>query len=97
MEKSLRFNKGKLKWSYVDFRSLEPMVRVLEFGVTKYKPMNWKIGLDKDEIMESLLRHAFAILSGEDIDPESGLPHIGHLQCNAMFYAYHKAKDDEKT
>ena len=27
-----RFNDGKLQWSMVDFKSLEDMVRVLEFG-----------------------------------------------------------------
>lgn len=42
IEKALRYNKNKLKWSYVDFPSLEPMVEVLMFGAEKYAPDNWK-------------------------------------------------------
>lgn len=83
-----RFNEGKVQWSLVDFKSLEPMVKVLEYGAKKYARENWKKGLPTLEICESLLRHTFAFMSGEDNDPESGLPHIGHMQCNLMFLAY---------
>lgn len=81
----LRFNEGKPKWSLVDFEALEPMAQVLAFGAQKYDAHNWRNGLKVTEVCESLLRHVFAILNGEDVDPESGLPHVGHAQCNAMF------------
>ena len=32
-------------------------------------------------------------MDGQENDPESGLPHIGHILCNAMFYQFHKDKD----
>lgn len=100
--KALRFNKGKLKWSYVHFRSLEPMVKVLEFGARKYAPDNWKKGLKRDEVLESMQRHIAALMDGEEIDQESGESHIGHIQCNAMFYNYlfqnnKFTKEDEKS
>ncbi len=88
MEQADRFNEGKPKWSLVDFKSLEVMVRVLEFGSAKYGKFNWQRGLDKKEICESLLRHVFSYLSGELIDPESGISHVGHIQANAMFLEY---------
>jgi len=84
----MRFNNDKLRWSLIDFDSLEDMVRVLEFGAEKYDDNNWKKGLKTTEITESLMRHLFAYLRGEDIDPESGLPHTGHIMCNAMFLSY---------
>ena len=31
-----RFNTGKLKWSLLSWKALEPMVRVLMFGAEKY-------------------------------------------------------------
>lgn len=31
-----RNNKGKRKWSLVDFKALEPMIQVLEYGRDKY-------------------------------------------------------------
>ena len=87
-KKGLRYNKGKLKWSLVHWESMEPMVEVLEFGAKKYAAHNWKNGFDKTEILESMMRHLTALMDGENIDKESGLPHMGHIQCNTMFYNY---------
>ena len=85
----LRFNEDKLQWGLVDFEALENMVRVLEYGEKKYDAHNWKKGLPYVAVMESMLRHIYAFLRGEDIDPESGLPHTGHIMCNAMFLDYY--------
>lgn len=98
--KGLRYNANKTKWSLVDFPSLVPMVKVLEYGADKYTIKdelgkivatgrdNWKKGMVTSEVAESLLRHTFALLQGEINDPESGLPHVGHIMCNAMFLQY---------
>ena len=96
-EKSLRFNNGKPRWSLVHYESMIPMIRVLEFGADKYAPENWKKGLDLKEILESMQRHLAALMDGEEFDKESGVSHMGHIQCNAMFYNYHKNKLDGKT
>lgn len=88
MERANRYNTGKPSWSLVDFKSLEPMVKVLEYGAIKYTPDNWKKGLPTLETCESLLRHTFAFMNGEDADPESGLDHLGHMMCNVMFLVY---------
>lgn len=88
VETGSRYNEGKLKWSYVSFKALEPMVRVLMFGAEKYAPFNWTKGLKYTEICESLLRHIHAFLDGEDNDPESKLEHVGHILCNSMFLSY---------
>ena len=87
-EQALRYNQDKLQWSLVDFNSLEGMVRVLEYGADKYARDNWKKGMPVTKISESLMRHLFAFLGGEDIDPESGCRHISHVLCNAMFIEY---------
>lgn len=86
--KADRHNKGKMKWSLVHFKSLEPMIEVLEFGAKKYAPDNWKKGLDKKEILESMMRHLAALMDGESKDSESGISHMGHIMCNAMFYNF---------
>lgn len=84
-DKALRYNSGKAKYSMLDLTCLEPGVRVLEFGANKYARDNWKKGLPLSEILDSLLRHIGAIQRGEFIDLESGLSHVGHIQCNALF------------
>lgn len=95
MEKAIRFNEGKPKWSLVHFKSLIPMIKVLEFGAEKYAPFNWQKPMDTTEILESLQRHLAALFDGEDLDEETGISHMGHIQCNAMFYNYHKNKKNE--
>lgn len=89
----VRFNAGKLRWSLVHYKSLEPLVQVLMFGAQKYDDHNWKKGLPKEQILESMQRHLAALMDGEQNDPESGLPHIGHIMCNAMFYSYFMDKE----
>lgn len=90
-----RYNDGKRIWSLVDFDSMEDLVKVLEFGKDKYSIDNWKKGLTYESVMDSLLRHSFAFLNGEDLDSESKLPHTGHILANAMFlsYMYKNRKD----
>lgn len=96
-----RFNTTKPQWSLVDFQSLEPMVQVLTYGAKKYTRNNWKKGLPTRETCESLLRHTYAFMQGEDIDLESGLSHLGHMQCNLLFLAQtlreHPEHDNRKA
>ena len=91
-EKASRFNEGKPKWSLVHYASLVPMIRVLEFGTKKYAPFNWQKPMDLKEILESMQRHLAALFDGEETDKESGISHMGHIMCNAMFYNYHKER-----
>jgi hypothetical protein len=87
-EQALRYNQGKPQWSLVDFDSLEGLVHVLEHGARKYSKDNWKKGMPVTQVSESLMRHLFAFLRGEDVDPESGCRHISHVMCNTMFLEY---------
>jgi hypothetical protein len=88
-----RFNEGKLEWSLMNADAMGPMIQVLMYGCKKYERDNWKKACPKRlSLMDSLQRHALKIIAGESIDPESGLPHIGHLMCNAMFYSYWEQK-----
>lgn len=87
-ELAYRHNSGKPQWSLVDFEALKPMVDVLGYGAKKYAPNNWMKGLPYTQVIDSLMRHLVAFQNGEDIDQESGLPHVGHIACNAMFLSH---------
>lgn len=84
-----RYNAGKAPLSMIleARHALEGMAGVLEFGAAKYARGNWHKGLPHADICDSMLRHISAYLSGEDIDPESGKPHVDHIFTNAMFLA----------
>jgi hypothetical protein len=90
--KAMRFNEGKAQWSLVHFNSLIPFVRVLEFGAQKYDRDNWMKDMELNKILDSAQRHLAAMMDGEELDQESGLPHAGHVMCNMMFYVYHLNK-----
>lgn len=85
---AMRFNEGKLEWSLIDFKQLEGMVRVLQFGAKKYDRDNWKKGLPMRQQCESMMRHLVAIMSGEVRDKETGEYHWHCIQCNAMFMGH---------
>lgn len=84
----LRFNTGKPAWSLMNYKAMEPMLDVLAYGANKYARENWQKGLVLHEVLESMQRHLAALMDGETHDEESTLWHIGHIQCNAMFYSY---------
>jgi len=88
LKNASRYNTGKLKWSLVSWHALAPMVEVLMFGAAKYDSWNWVKGLKYTEICESLQRHLYAFMQGENNHQESKLSHIGHILCNAMFLSY---------
>lgn len=81
-------DQDKLPMHLIDVDALEGMVRVLQFGMNKYSANNWKGGISYTRLIGAALRHTFAILRGQDLDPESGEPHVDHLQCCAHFLSF---------
>ena len=87
----LRYNKNKPRYDLVHPHAMEGMVSVLTAGANKYAERNWEAGMDWTTVLASMKRHIAAFERGEDYDPETGLLHIDHVQCNAHFLsAYYK-------
>ena len=60
------------------------VAKVMTYGAEKYAAYNWMEGFDWTLLSDAIERHATAFNCGEDIDPESGLPHLAHIACSAM-------------
>jgi len=85
-----RLNTGKPMMSLIPLIGLRSAAQVFEYGRAKYAAWNWAKGMPWSVPVDCMLRHLEAIQRGEDIDPESGLPHIGHLMCNALMLATYR-------
>ena len=54
--------------------------QALECGAIKYGPWNWRDNnVELMTYLGAMKRHIDAIIDGEDIDPESGAHHLGHV------------------
>ena len=76
---------GKLRPTLVPASLVPAVAAIREYGCAKYHdPENWR-KVEPQRYRDALYRHWLAYLSGEEIDEESGLPHLWHLACNAAF------------
>jgi hypothetical protein len=64
--------------------------RVFDYGRRKYAAWNWAKGMAWSVPTACATRHLLAILRGEENDPESGLPHRGHVMCNLVMLAQYE-------
>lgn len=81
----VKHDQDKPRMDLLDPEALEGVARVLSFGARKYAEHNWRKGLAISRLLGAALRHIFAHLRGEDLDPESGLMHLDHAACCLMF------------
>lgn len=92
---------GKPMVDQVPPAALLEIAKVFTYGVDKYGHFNWQEFADEwtwNQLYASCLRHLLAWQDGEDIDPESNLPHLAHAGCNIMMLltliVKGKGKDD---
>ncbi len=84
MSEAKKFDTGKPMMSLLSPYALEQVAMVLTFGAEKYDKHNWRKGMDWSRLLDASMRHINAFNNGEDIDQESGLPHIAHAMCCLM-------------
>lgn len=94
-----RYNDGKPDLSLIPLCTLEDEARVWMYGKRKYAAWNWAKGMDWSIPLACALRHLAAFQRGEDIDKESGLPHLAHAMCNLRMltlYSYTYPEGDDR-
>jgi len=83
-----KHDQGKPRFELIPATALAEVAKVMAFGAGKYGDHNWRTGPDFftwTRLSGALLRHTFAWMRGEDLDPETGLSHMAHAACNALF------------
>lgn len=94
-----KFDDGKADLSLLPPEALVAIAEVLTFGAKKYAPHNWRKGFKWTRLFASLVRHLFAWLRGEDLDPETGKSHLAHAGANVLFlltFALTKTGTDDR-
>jgi len=81
----MKFDEDKLDYTLIPWEAMEPVVQVLQFGADKYARDNWR-KVSQERYKKAAMRHIIAMANGEEIDPESGLPHAAHAICCLLFY-----------
>lgn len=89
----LKFDAGKPLMSLLPVGTLEKVAEVLTFGAKKYSANSWQ-NVDNAETryLDALMRHLEAHRRGEERDPDSGLTHLQHLTCNALFLLWFQGR-----
>lgn len=96
----LKNDSGKPDLTLVSNELMVSLARVREFGTKKYSRDNWKKGFKVTRSLAASLRHIFAFLSGETLDPESGLSHLGHAVASiehAIYDMEHRPENDDRS
>lgn len=82
---AIKFDSEKPKMGLISSKFLEGLGITLTYGAIKYSAHNWRKGMATSRYYDALQRHLMAWNDGEDLDPESGLPHLYHAACCLMF------------
>ena len=85
LPEGVKFDKEKVRYDLVPVEPFLETVKVLTFGSIKYGDRNWELGMEWMRLAGSISRHLEAWKAGETYDPESGLHHMAHICCDAMF------------
>ena len=83
----MKFDNDKAPIDLVPSEAIIAAAEVFAFGAKKYGKNNWRKDVNKFPSTRhygSIMRHLLAWNSGEDIDPESGLPHTHHALTQMM-------------
>jgi len=91
-----KFDKGKRLWRAVPFEVIDVIAGVFHHGALKYGSKNYQKCEDWDRYFDAMMRHIVSWRNGEKIDPDSGLPTLAHVICNAWMLLWHEQKELKK-
>lgn len=88
MEQGIKYDQDKPRMDLLDPSFTIGVAEVLTFGAKKYAADNWRGGIAFTKLISSIHRHLAEIQKGNDLDDESGLPHVYHIACNCQFLGW---------
>ena len=94
--KGIKYDGEKPKMNLLPPKAIVEVAKVLTFGAEKYDAENWrKLDDLQNRYTAGALRHIFAHMDGEQLDPETGLSHMAHALCCLLFKLEIELEDGE--
>ena len=89
-EKAERKNDGKLRWRNFPMFLLKPLIKVSQYGESKYSTFNFLKGGEQHQYLDCIKRHLEQYENPfvTDEDEESGVSHLAHVAWNALIAIY---------
>ena len=95
-EKGIKYDTEKPKMNLLPPKAVIEVAKVLTFGAEKYDAENWrKLDNLQSRYTAGALRHIFAHMDGEQLDPETELSHLAHALCCLLFKLEIELEDAE--
>lgn len=91
----VKHDSAKPRMDLLSGEAIEKLSMVLSHGAQKYSERNWEAGIKYSRILGAILRHVFAYLRGERVDPETGLSHIAHAMAGCMFILHYEENNKD--
>lgn len=75
---------GKAPMDLLPWDALEMVAQVMAHGAKRYGENSWQ-GVERRRYEAAMLRHYSSHKRGGTVDSDSGLLHLAHMACNAIF------------
>lgn len=86
------------RYDLIPIPALDALARLYGKGAAKYAEHNWRLGYEWSKSYSAAQRHMAAFWSGENIDPETQVPHVinaaFHMFALATYITEHPEFDD---
>lgn len=93
-----KFDQNKPDMTDIPLEAMWAMGQAFTYGQQKYGKNNYRQGMSASRQLAAAIRHIYQHLSGETIDPESGVPHLGCALASIAMACYtiknHPSLDD---
>jgi hypothetical protein len=84
----IKYDTGKPDMTDIPLEAMWEMGRAFTYGQKKYGKNNYRNGMKVSRQLAAAVRHIYQHLSGETIDPESGVTHLGHALASIAMACY---------
>lgn len=96
-----KYDQGKPDMTDIPKEAMWAMGEAFTYGQKKYGKNNYRNGMQVSRQLAAAVRHIYQHLSGETLDKESGLSHLGHALASIAMACYtlsnHPDMDDRFT